>query len=179
MLFVIRLLVRVLRFLAQCCLMAVLSATVVAVLFTPFGLLVWLLTGEFFGLVLAWLIGGVLGAGAGFGHPFVEKFSDPAFLKSEEEGMGAYLVDLYIKSWVPGLSLLDAWAKKDFRRARPGRWKRGLVAAIAMGAMGALIAVMGSGGPPPRDMSRWQASLLLVGLFAGMGAIAGALTDSR
>jgi hypothetical protein len=184
----------ILRFLTQCVLDGGIGVIVGGAMSLPFGLMGWILTKEVIYLAIAGFFGGLIGGLHGIGQVLVEYFSEQAAEPDQsEENTGWELVSAFYLRPLLGLLLgpvyrclevfeIAKWfATKDFSKQKPGRWKRAVIGAIAMWLFAgflAFLSVWSSPGPVPEELPLAAAAIVSL-TFAAMGAVLGALTDSR
>jgi hypothetical protein len=170
-------------FLARCVLYCARGAIVGAVLFLPFGLVGWILTGEIAVLVFASGVGGLIGALLGIGQVFIEFFSErPPEKERAEESFAAKLAGFYLgplkPDWLVIFDIARWFGTKDFSEQKPGRLKRALVGAIGFSLVAALLIGLVALNFPGRDLSLGALVVMFVVPAGVIGAVLGALTDS-
>jgi hypothetical protein len=162
----------------------VVFAIVVAMLFVPFGILFALVTKELSGLYMIPCLGGILGSLMGIGQVIIDRFSDGKSDPHEESRpTWGLLADFYLgafsPSWMKVLEAIGWVANKDFSEQEPGRWKRGLIAAVACALIPPfLFGCVALTSPMPPAPGLFPALLILTLAFGLGGGIAGALSDS-
>jgi len=174
---------RIARFCFDCLCVMVVFAIVVALLFVPFGILFALCTKELYPLYLIPSLGSILGSLLGLGQFIIDQFGvEEPVVHEKSRPTWDLVADFYLgafsPSWMKVIDAIGWFANKDLSEPEPGRWKRGLIVAVAC----ALIPPFLSGcvalvSPMPPAAGLFPALLMLSFVFGLVGGIAGALSD--
>lgn len=167
--------------LLECCGKVVWYMLCSIILFLPYAMLGLVFGGEAAGALFIVCFAALVGALLGICQFLVGRFSEQLPVTGKPTSLANDLLWFYLSPLLPWWGQLThlIWviATKDYSRQKPGRWKRGLVvAAWSMLVIGLLVVVTERMTSSPTDA---MFLIVILGMSATLGGVAGALTDCR